>query len=836
MEPDGLEAYRRKRRFGATPEPRGGSPRARGRPRFVVQRHLARRTHFDLRLEIGGTLKSWAVPRGPSLDPRQRRLAVRTEDHPLEYAEFEGVIPPGEHGAGPVTIWDRGFVEGRSSLEEGLASGRLSFLLEGERLKGEFALVRREGEGRESWLLIKKRDRFAAAGDSPLDERSIVSGRRAEELLGPPPDAPAGPMPRGVDPMKALLVDAPFSREGWLFEPKWDGYRAVAEIEGSAARLYSRRGLPLGPRYPELVSALAGLGRYAVLDGEIVALDPEGRPVFQWLQDWAGRRRGALVYYVFDLLYLDGRDLRGLPLRRRKETLRAVLPDLPGVRFGGHVEEAGERFFKEAARLGIEGMVAKDASSPYEEGRRSGRWIKVKAVRRQEALICGFTEPGPGRRGFGALVLGAYEGGRLIHIGNVGSGFDEKALDSIRLRLDPLILHAPPFAQAPPEDLRARWTRPELACEVKFSEWTEGGRMRQPVFLGLRPDVAPGSVRRERALPLDRVLPEPPGRFFGRTAPEDDGGASDKIEAAGRLVALSRPAKRLFPGLSKRDLADYYRSVAGAILPYLRDRPLTLVRHPDGAQGESFFQKSAPAPRPEWVRTHRAVSGSRGREIEYVVCDDEATLVWLTNLGCIELDPWNSRAAAADRPDYAVLDLDPEEADFELVVEAAQALRKVLEEAGVPSTCKTSGKRGLHVFVPLGARYTHEEARLFAEIAARLVHARLPATTSVVRSPRMRRGKVYLDYLQNGRTQTLACAYCARPVPEASVSTPLRWEEVRPGLDPRRFTVRTFPERLARVGDLWKPVLGPGIDMERVLERLSAALPEEARRQRAQGA
>lgn len=816
-----LEAYRRKRRFESTPEPRGRkAPPAADRPRFVVQRHLARRPHFDLRLEIGGTLKSWAVPRGPSLDPRQRRLAVRTEDHPLEYAEFEGVIPRGEYGAGPVAIWDRGFVESRSSLEEGLRSGRLYFILDGKRLKGEFALVRKQGAEREDWLLIKKRDDFATEEDPTLDQRSIVSGRRAEDLLGPPADAPEGPMPRGIDPMKALLVEAPFSREGWFFEPKWDGYRAVAEVAGPEVRLYSRKGLPLGSRYPEIVSSLAAWGRQGVLDGEIVALDARGRPVFQWLQDWAGRREGTLVYYVFDLLYLDGRDLRGLPLRRRKELLRAALPELPGVRFGAHVEEDGERFFAEAVRLGLEGMVAKDASSAYEEGRRSGRWVKVKSVRRQEALVCGFTQPGPGRRGFGALVLGAYEGGRLVHIGNVGSGFDDKALASLRSRLEPLVRPDPPFERPPAEDLRATWTRPELACEVRFSEWTEGGRMRQPVFLGLRPDVAPGSVRRERALPLEQVLPEPPGRFFGRTPPESSEGPAERIDLGGRVVTLARPGKPLFPGISKSDLAAYYRKVAPAILRYLKDRPLTLLRHPDGAAGDSFFQKSAPEPRPEWVRTHRVASASGGREIEYVVCEDEATLLWLTNLGCIELNPWNSRAAAPDRPDYAVLDLDPEEAPFERVVETAQALRGLLEEAGIPSACKTSGKRGLHVCVPLGARYTHEEARLFSEIVARLVHARLPATTSVVRSPKRRRGKVYLDYLQNGRTQTLACAYCARPVPEASVSTPLRWEEVRPGLDPRRFTVRDVPERLARVGDLWAPVLGPGIDMEEALDRL----------------
>jgi bifunctional non-homologous end joining protein LigD len=846
----GLTEYRKKRRFDRTPEPRGkraGTGRA---LRFVVQKHAATRLHYDFRLELDGVLKSWAVPKGPSLNPADRRLAVQVEDHPLDYRTFEGTIPAGNYGAGEVIVWDEGTYRaagrdggdaGERELRRGLEAGRLDVALSGRKLNGEFTLVRTSRKGEEdgkNWLLIKRRDEWTSDEDVTADGRSVLSGRSLNGANGAPSQkgkrtrskptktSATGPMPANVRPMLATLVDEPFDRAGWLFEIKWDGYRAVAEVTRRGVKLYSRNHTSFNTAFAPVVESLKRLGREAVLDGEVVVLDHAGRSRFQLLQNYRRTGEGRLVYCVFDLLYLDGRDLRGDPLRVRRQLLSSVLTGLPNVTVSEAVPARGIDFFRAAAEHGLEGIIAKDGESPYREGRRGTAWLKVKTHDRQEAVIGGFTEPRRSRRHLGAVVLGVYDGPDLVYIGHTGGGSDERQLADLRERLDPLVRKACPFKTRPKVNAPVRWVEPRLVCEVRFQEWTADGRMRQPILLGLREDKPARSVRRETP---KHVAPAAPA---GRSR---KGRAAARPEAEG-APALSNLDKVYWPddGTTKGDVIDYYREIAPAILPYLRDRPLSLHRHPDGIAGPSFFQKDVSGrPPPAWVETVPVRSESTGKMGRYVVCNDAPTLLYLANLGCIEMNPWNARVGSPDRPDYLVIDLDPVGVRFEQVIEAAVAVRKHLERAGAESVCKTSGQRGLHVFVPLGARYTTDEARRFAELVAQLVHADLRGTTSLVRSPRKRQRRVYLDYLQNRRGQTVAAAYSVRPHPGATVSTPLLWREVKKGLDPAAFTIRTLARRLDRVHDLWRPVLGPGVDLGGSLDRLANLVAGAGPRSRA---
>jgi bifunctional non-homologous end joining protein LigD len=568
-----------------------------------------------------------------------------------------------------------------------------------------------------------------------------------------------------------------------------------------------------------------------VLDGEVVAVDQEGRSRFQLLQNYQKTGEGRLLYYVFDLLYLDGRDLRGVPLRDRKHRLGELLANLPNVRLSEHVEGRGIAFFNAAVAQGLEGVVAKDGESTYREGFRGGDWLKIKTRQRQEAVICGYTEPRGSRQHLGALILGVYDGKELVYVGHTGGGFDAQGLADVRSKLAPLRRKSCPFRKKPPTNAAAHWVAPKLVCEVAFQEWTDDGIMRQPIFVGLREDKAAHGVHREKPKPAsasaagtDGVKRKTGGRSMARreriksAVPEHKGAASSGHPALTNLDKLYWPEE----GITKGDLIAYYREVAPVLLPYLHDRPQSLHRHPNGVGGKSFFQKDVSRqPPPAWVQTVDIPSESVGKELKYLLCQDEAALLYLVNLGCIELNPWNSRVGSLDRPDYLVIDLDPEDIPFARVIEAALAVRRTLEDAGAECLCKTSGKRGLHLFVPLGARYDDEPARRFAEIVANLVNGQLPRTTSIVRSPAQRQHRVYLDFLQNRRGQTLAAPYSARPFAGATVSTPLQWQEVKKGLDPARFTIHTLPRRIAKVGDLWTPVLGKGIDLEDCLARLA---------------
>jgi bifunctional non-homologous end joining protein LigD len=624
-----------------------------------------------------------------------------------------------------------------------------------------------------------------------------------------------------IQPMLATLVEAAFDRPGWFFEVKWDGYRAIAEVADGRVALYSRNHQSFAERFAPLVQSLRKLGHDAVLDGEVVVVDERGRASFQLLQNYQKAGQGQLRYYVFDLLSLDGRDLRRLPLRRRKELLGKVLDGLPNVLPSEHVEECGKAFFAAVTAQGLEGIIAKDAESPYREGSRSPAWLKIKARRRQEAVIGGFTEPRGSRQHLGALVLGVYEDGELTYIGHTGGGLDAQGLSELRSRLGPLVQRACPFRRRPATNAPVHWVSPQLVCEVTFQEWTQDGRMRQPIFVGLREDKPPTAVRREKAEPVLQVRD---GQSAGR--PRRRGPATAASAARVTGPSFTNLHKVYWPkeGYTKGDLTAYYREVAPVLLPYLHDRPQALHRHPNGITGKSFFQKDvSPLLPPDWVATAALPSGLGGESITYVLCQDESTLLYLANLGCIELNPWHSRTTAPDRPDYLVIDLDPLDVPLSRVIDAALAVREALEDVGAACFCKTSGKRGLHVLAPLGARYEYGHARRFAEIVATLVHRHLPDSTSLVRRPGLRRGQVYLDFLQNARGKTLAAPYCVRPTPGATVSAPLAWQEVRKGLEPSTFTLRTMPHRLDKVGDLWQAVLGPAIDLEACLERLRKA-------------
>ncbi|HSR48318.1 MAG TPA: DNA ligase D [Anaerolineales bacterium] len=837
-----LQDYDRKRDFERTPEPPPGPGREPGerRPRFLVHKHEATRLHYDLRLELDGVLKSWAVPRGPSLDPDEKRLAVLVEDHPFDYGEFEGIIPEGNYGAGTVMIWDEGtfgapkaetFGQVQDSLRDGLAKGTIKVILEGAKLKGQFALVRLKKGGENDWLLIKDKDDHATPRDILELDRSARSGRsmdeiRRQELARPRADAiaidllsvdlsdaSAAAFPSDVSPMLAELVTAPFTRPGWLFEIKWDGYRAVAEIHADEVRLYSRNQVSFLEDFPPVVEDLKRISAEMVLDGEIVAVDSDGRARMRLLREYLRSRQGRLVYYVFDLLYLDGRDLTGLPLSRRRAILKQVLPDLPHIRMSDGIEEQGEALFASVVEAGVEGIIAKDLSSPYTQGARGTTWRKIKARARQDFVIGGFTEARGEAMPFGAILVGVYDGKDLVFTGRVGTGFDEKERARIKAALTPLVQPKCPFREAPQTDTPATWVSPQIVCSVNFTEWTEDGYLREPVYESIRSDHNPRLVARREAAP---EVPVASKRRFYRSE-----SASVRVEIGGQTLNLTNLEKVYWPedGYTKGDMIAYYRDVATLMLPYLEDRPESLHRFPNGIAAKSFYQKDIEQP-PPWLKTVRIESESKGESINFLVCQDEASLVYMANLGSIEIHPWNSRLESLEQPDWLVIDLDPADQTFEQIVAVAQTTHEILETAGAESFVKTSGATGLHIYVPLGARYTYEQGRQFASLVAHLVHARHPKLTSLERKPSSRKGKMYLDAYQNRRGQTLAAPYSIRPLNGAPVSTPLRWNELQPGLRPGAFTIKTVRERLDRVGDLWGGVLGLGIDMEACLAAL----------------
>ncbi len=889
-----LDEYRRKRDPERTPEPFGGRRPAAGHL-FVVHKHSARRLHYDLRLEIDGVLASWAVPKGPSVRHGEKRLAVHVEDHPLEYADFEGVIPEGSYGAGPSIVWDRGAFRplGDRPAREQVERGKLEFELQGAKLRGQWVLARMSGKDRE-WLLLKKRDAFAD-GEEPVERwpESVLSGLTVEELRQGPTrlatlrarlDALGAPRrevaPRAGDFMLATLADRAFSDPAWLFEIKYDGVRVFASRAGERVELRGRSGLAVGERYPEIVKALRALplDRF-VLDGEVVALDASGRSSFQRLQTRMNLTRAADVELMqrevpvsgvlFDALALDGRDLRGLPLERRKELLALLVPARGVVSRGDYVLEHGREFFEAAAEERLEGILAKKRASPYVAG-RSRDWLKLKCQLRQEFVIGGYTAAQGSRAHFGALHLGLYENGRLVYVSKVGTGFDDAALALIAAKLAPLARATSPFDAGTPAGRGHHWVEPRLVCEVRFTEWTRDGGIRHPAFLGLRDDKRPADCRRET--PLGRVPGEPssttlaldargrPSRSAAEATPRSYGSpkaprapgrpsaprkaprtpaAASPSPSRGRAAAPARehrevvvtnPKKVFWPKekYTKADLVGYYDRVAPFLLPYLKDRPLVLTRYPDGIEGKSFFQKDAPAWTPAWVRIERVYSKDAGRDIDYFVVNDRESLRYVANLGTIPLHMWGSRLPSLERPDWLVLDLDPKGAPFTDVVAVARALHGLLEKLELASYVKTSGATGLHILLPLGARYDYEVVRTFARLLAVLGVEAVPAIATIARPIKSRGGKVYVDWGQNGHGQTIVAPFAVRPLPGAPVSCPLRWDEVTARLDPGRFTITTAPARFEKQGDPMAPVLGARLDLSAALQRIERTFGKKA--------
>jgi bifunctional non-homologous end joining protein LigD len=760
-----LRDYKRKRDPGKTPEPFGAHKGTTKDPIFVVQRHDARRLHYDFRLERDGALASWAVPKGVPLEPGQQNLAVHVEDHPLDYASFEGEIPKGQYGAGTVEVWDSGTYE----LLEEKKNGGLTVRLHGQRLEGTWALVPAHlNRDEKNWLIVRKRDDVPPAGEARAGRRYL--------------------------PMLATLTEEVPRGAGWTFEVKWDGYRAVSVLAGSEVTLTSRNGNDLTARFQNVAKELVKAVKTpdCVLDGEVCALDEGGRSSFSAMQQ--GVAGTPIVYYAFDVLEVEGEPLVDLPLVERRKRLEQLLDERNRTVRLSEAFEDGHALNEAAREQRLEGIIAKRLDSRYVQGKRTRDWLKIKTHGEQEFVVAGFTK-GTGRRAtsFGSLVLGYYAAGELVYAGNVGTGFNAKAIEELLDELRPLKRSTSPFREVPkmPKVRKSDvvWVEPRLVVQVEFAEWTHDRRLRAPSYKGIREDKAAEDVRRE----------EPMG---------------DRVTKGTRELKLSNLDKVFFPveGITKGDLLEYYRAVAPLLLPHLKDRPFTMVRWPDGIERGRFFQKDAPTHMPEWIPTFRALVSTRDsppkkKWVDFPLVNDELALLWMVNMGCVDMNAWYSRVDRSDRPDFVLFDLDPSpDVGFRETVEVALLVKEALDAFGLAGFPKTSSAEGMHVLVPIERRYTYDETRQFAEIVAGAIartHRGL-ATTEWTKSKR--RG-VLIDSNQNGEGKTIASAYSVRPRAGAPVSTPLRWSEVNRDLDPLSFTMPVVLERVRRHGDLFKELL-----------------------------
>lgn len=815
-----LDEYQRKRNFRRTPEPRGGRPKKGARTlQFVVQKHAASRLHYDFRLELDGVLKSWAVPKGPSLVAGEKRMAVEVEDHPLDYASFEGVIPKGEYGGGTVLVWDRGVWDPLDEPHAALAKGDLSFQLSGDKLRGRWHLVRMRprdrDRGRSHWLLIKASDAEARRGTAgAITERaaeSVLTGRGLDEVandadrvwssktgerdapaIAAPGDPSALPgarrlrMPRTVAPQLATLVTAAPDGEDWLHEIKFDGYRLVCRIERGKARLYTRAGKDWTDSFPSLAASLEKLPLdTALLDGEAVVFDAEGRSRFQLLQNALGGKRADFQLALFDLLYLDGFDLRGAPLIERKRLLRQLLARGPSgapLRYSDDVHGRGAAFFEAACKRGVEGIVSKRADAPYGAG-RSRAWLKVKCLQRQEFVIVGFTAPARSRVGFGALLIGAHDAdGALRYCGKVGTGFDDAMLATLHARLAKLERDTPPVIDPRRAERGARWVTPRLVAEISFTEWTDDGKLRHPVFVGLRTDKKAEEVRIETPAVVEPAAP------------------ALASEVAG--VRLSNPDRVYWPdvGVTKSELALYYEAVAERMLPLVRERPLTMLRCPEGIDGHRFYQKHAGDTVPATVARVAIEKG----EDPYAMVTDLASLVSLAQIGVLEFHVWGARADRLDRPDLLVFDLDPDPSvPWRRVADTAQVLRALCAELALVPFLRTTGGKGLHVVVPLVRRASWDEVKRFTHAIARLLVEEAPDQFVAVMTKSRREGKIFIDYLRNAPESTAIASYSTRARPGAPIAMPIAWEELDGQTEALQFGLRDAAARLAEP-DPWR--------------------------------
>jgi bifunctional non-homologous end joining protein LigD len=767
-----LSEYRKKRDPKATPEP-FGSAKSGKQPIFVVQRHDASRLHYDFRLEKNGALASWAVPKGVPLEPGAKALAVHVEDHPLEYATFEGEIPKGQYGGGAVEIFDKGTYE----LVEEKPNGQLTFDLHGQRLKGRWSLVPAHMDGKEqNWLLIKRHDEYAS------DEAQQT-----------------------YKPMLATLDTKVPRGEEWVHEVKFDGFRALAYVRGGECKLVSRSGNDLTGRFPEVAKAIAKAVKspHAVVDGEICRIDPSGKTSFSELQQGSG----PLVFYAFDLLELDGEPRIDEPLTERKKELRKLLDGrVKTVAYSEDFDD-GDALFTVAQQQGLEGIISKRKSSTYKVGKRTRDWLKIKTENNDEFVVAGYTR-GAGRRAgtFGALVLGVNEGDQLRYVGNVGTGFNDKEIARLLKLLKPLHRDTTPFPVAPkmPRIRKGdvQWVDPQLVAQVRFGEWTHDNHLRHPAYLGIREDKEAGEVRREQPL-------------------------QDVIRKGKRELRLSNLDKPFWPdeGITKGDLLQYYQAVADVLVPHLKERPFTMRRYPDGAYGKAFFQKDAPKHMPEWIPRYRALVSTREKSgakkwVEFPLVNDELALLWMVNMGCIDMNTWYSRIDKPDRPDFVLFDLDPTpEVPWTQTVEVALILKQLLDALDLESFPKTSGGKGFHVLVPIARRSTFEDTRRFAEHVAGAIARTYPKLATTEWSKAKRRG-VLIDANQNGEGKTIASAYSVRPKPGAPVSTPLAWDEVNDKLNPSIYTMAVVLERVRQHGDLYAGVLTTRQSLTKALKSL----------------
>lgn len=806
-----LGVYNKKRNFKKTREPKGRKESS-SKFRFVVQRHQATRLHYDFRLELDGVLKSWAVPKGPSLNPTQKRLAVMVEDHPVSYIGFKGTIPEGNYGAGVVEIWDNGSfqpvnedhepVTERQALQA-LKKGELKFRLKGKKLKGEFVLVRLKNEEK-NWLLIKHRDEFASNAVYDAEEEIATVKTSPKKTARRKTDKKVKGF---VKPMLATVTKTPFDDEEWIYEIKWDGYRAIAETGENRSRLYSRNGLDFSGKFPTIYKELQKIKHSAILDGEVVLLNDKDIPDFQKLQHYENHLNYPLVFYAFDLLELDGKNIEHLPLVDRKELLKKLLKKNQVIRYCDHIEKQGVAFLAKAKEQGLEGIIAKRADSRYARGIRSREWLKIKNVQSTEVVIAGYTEPKGGRTHFGSLIIANKKPGtrQWEYRGHVGTGFSSATLASLKKKMEPFETDESPFRTKVSLNGKVTWLKPKLVADIAYTEVTRDRIFRHPVFLRLREEKSTKDVNEEVLEEITEVK------------------RNETMKVGKFNVAITNRHKVFWPdeGYTKGDLVDYYDRISAYILPHLKDRPLSLKRNPNGIRDEGFFHKDAGENAPEFVDVYPVHSESSNKIIDYIVGNNKATLLYLANLGCIEINPWNSTTKKPDHPTWMVIDIDPSDKNtFSDVVDVALATKDVLDRAGVKSYCKTSGSSGLHVYVPMKNKYAYDAVKDFAHIVASLVQEQLPKTTSLERSLKKRGAKIYIDYLQNRSGQTLASAYSLRPKKGATVSTPLEWKEVNHKLHPSQFTIVNIFKRLEKKGDLFKPVLTGTTNIGKALKNL----------------
>ncbi|MEO6917241.1 MAG: non-homologous end-joining DNA ligase [Chitinophagaceae bacterium] len=991
-----LEEYKKKRKFDNTPEPKAELGKKGTELIFVVQKHNASHLHYDFRLELGGVLKSWAVPKGPSMNPEDKRLAMHVEDHPFDYKDFEGIIPKGNYGAGTVILWDQGtytpaeattnYAAMEKLLAKEMDSGSMRIVLKGKKLNGEFALVKSKNRDDNSWLLIKKTDKYSGKVDVTLKDKSVVSKKTIEQVavdqkakkwisnrsrkelkeeveeeipektgaqkklssssltaaikkaLAAHKGLVKTPMPKDLRPMLATLVDKPFDDPEWIYEVKWDGYRAVGYVNTKVAELRSRNNNSFNEKFYPVVKALQDWPVKAVVDGEIVVLNEKGITKFSDLQNWRSEADGDLVYYLFDILWLDGKDLTRLTVIQRREILRAIIPGEGIIRISENFETSATEFLAVAQQMGLEGIIAKKADSLYSPNLRTREWLKIKTGQRHEALITGYTRNEETSKNFSSLLLGVNEGRELKFIGQVGTGFTEKLRIDLLAKMNALQTGVCPFPVVPsvnkpsrfrpnPPKARITWLKPELICEVRYQELTAEGVMRHASFQGLREDKAAKEVvmdvagdtekvvNKKQDLPAttenavdskkgkamaertEKNVDSKKGKAMAERTENNVDSKKDKAVAEGKAKAVdSKKRKAVAEGteknvdskkdkavaegttkavdrkqikavekvikpvtkgdrksllnpkdesqtrkidghdlkftnlskiywpdeqITKRDMLNYYYQVAPYMLPYMLDRPQSLNRHPNGINGESFYQKNVSGKVEPWIITHDYENTTKDGGKTFLVCTNEASLMYIAKLGCIEMNPWHSRISSPDHPDWCVVDLDPDTNTFDEVIEVARVVHKILDAVAIPSFPKTSGSTGIHIYIPLGAAYDYEQSKQLAELVVTIAHQELGSFTSLERSPQKRKGKIYLDFLQNRAIQTIAAPYSLRPKPGATASAPLHWDEIKKGLKMGDFNINTMMTRIKSEGDLFKGVLGKGIDLHAALERFT---------------